>query len=513
VALAKGHTSRASYLGGIGFAFKFSWALYALSYILGLVLRGIPELLSGIYPVGYDTVTYAANILNLHERSLTDFVTAGPLFYILMFPLHYLGPYELFSALKVIGPVLYGFLIASFCFFLSRGLDWDARKSFLGALLCATQIVTLRISWDLFRNELGLIFLFILLGSLLKNDFHNRSAVGILAVLVALSHPLVSVLMFFIVMAVAIKRKSWRTKHFLLPFLPSLLISIFAAIGFATPSTASPRVLYVQAPPFFALYPENVLVIYMIALFLFCYGLLLPFVLIGVSKDIVVSSARATLCIGFLHALTIPISWPSLFWRRYILLLIFPFTVYAIIGFKKLNLLDKHIRILGLLILLFVSVGTAYSSGCLPIRTVLYHIADGKSDRSVATVPFPGQDLYSIAQVISTYIPESMVQSSIPIKDADDLVASLQWINDNAGESSCLLAEERFYPWSLIFLRKDITIIWYPQFYSPDGALKISQEKRFETVYLLWRGDFVSESFYEVRSYGEIRIFQYKASY
>jgi len=506
--------SKAFFFKRVDFAFKSTYALYALTFILGIIMRGIPELLSGKYPVGYDTITYGANIINLNERSLSEIVPGGPLFYALMIPLCHLKPYDVFLALKVVGPVLYGFLSLSFYYFLSKGLGWNAKEGVLCTVLCTVQIVTLRISWDLFRNELGLIFLFPLLAFLMRNSA-NEKLLTTLAILVALSHPFVSILMFFIIIAVSfVKRKSTDTRHLLLPFLPSFLIFILVGIAYLIPLTTPARVLYVQAPPFFVKYSPAIIALYAIALILFCYGHLLPFILMGLRKDLVVSCMVVALCIGTLYSLTFALSWTSLSWRRSIILLIFPFMVYAMTGFKKLRLHDKHIKVFALLILVFSSVGVAYSSGTLPIRKVLSFVTEDKVRSSVSTEPplANNQDLYFVAQIVSTYIPESIVQSSIPIEDADDLVASLHWINDNAPENSCLLAEERFYSWALIFLRKDITIIKYPQYYPPDSALPIVQEKRFKTVYLVWRGNLVLKGLVRMVAQGNISVFKLEVS-
>ena len=103
--------------------------------------------------------------------------------------------------LKVIAPLFLGFLGLSIYFFAHNGLDWSPTKSLVPALLGTLYFVGLRVSWDQLRNELGLIFLFVVL-TLLSKQRNSRKRYVLLSlamVAVVLSHQLVAVIMLGIV--------------------------------------------------------------------------------------------------------------------------------------------------------------------------------------------------------------------------------------------------------------------------------------------------------------------------
>ena len=68
--------------------------------------------------------------------------------------------------LKIISPLLLGFLGLSIYAYAKRGLGWSPPKSTFVALLGTVYFVALRASWDQLREELGLVFFFVVLSCL-----------------------------------------------------------------------------------------------------------------------------------------------------------------------------------------------------------------------------------------------------------------------------------------------------------------------------------------------------------
>jgi hypothetical protein len=131
---------------------------------LGFFIRLIPELLAFPFPIGFDTIHYAvvmeSGVIWSHWSA---FFTSSWLLYAFIVPLYTLLQGDPFLLLKVVAPLLFGLNVAGVYWFARRMLGWDFRMGVLAGVFFALQLASLRISWDLLRNILGLgILLFAL---------------------------------------------------------------------------------------------------------------------------------------------------------------------------------------------------------------------------------------------------------------------------------------------------------------------------------------------------------------
>ena len=149
-----------------------------LAFIIPLAVRIIPEILMGPYIVGFDTMGfYVPNtLLWLHNGiNWGNFIATAPLFYLIYLPIISFGGSPVL-ALKMISPLLLGFLGLSIYTYAKKGLSWSPSKSVFVALLGTIYFVALRTSWDQLREELGLIFFFIVLTMLISGRIlHGKS--------------------------------------------------------------------------------------------------------------------------------------------------------------------------------------------------------------------------------------------------------------------------------------------------------------------------------------------------
>ena len=138
--------------------------LFVAIFGLAVFIRGLPELLSGPYPVGYDLLAgYAPSIWALPETfplKLFGWLWS-PLSVFILWIAWKLSTIDLFLLLKFAGPVFYGLFMLSFYYLLSNGLNWDKKKGFFTALIFLLQPAVLRIGWDQLRLMLGFVFLFV----------------------------------------------------------------------------------------------------------------------------------------------------------------------------------------------------------------------------------------------------------------------------------------------------------------------------------------------------------------
>jgi len=64
---------------------------------------------------------------------------------------------------KILGPLLHALLGLSMYIFARKVLNWDAWKSLLLVVFSSIYFVSLKISWEVYRQMLGTIFLFLTL--------------------------------------------------------------------------------------------------------------------------------------------------------------------------------------------------------------------------------------------------------------------------------------------------------------------------------------------------------------
>src|SRR3989304_5293153 len=107
--------------------------------------------------------------------NLWSYLAIGPLFYTILISIVSAGA-PIILTLKMLSPLFLGFLGLSMYMFARRGLDWSPSKGTVAALIGTIYFVALRVSWDMLRNELGLIFFFVVLTllSTVKNSSWKR---------------------------------------------------------------------------------------------------------------------------------------------------------------------------------------------------------------------------------------------------------------------------------------------------------------------------------------------------
>src|SRR2546427_6565984 len=220
-------------------------------FAVAAMLRAIPEVLAGKYPVGFDVNAYYPYlILSFPSIPALDLLKAGPLFYGVMWFIQFITGADVFVLLKIAGPVIYGILSASFLVFLVKFLKLSLQKATFGTALLILQPIALRISWDLFRNELGLAFGLVALTSLKTNWRQKYVIAGSLGVLAVLAHPLAAVLMFVGGFGLLLSTKLNRERvKIVASFAPSAILFLAAAfvLYFIPPGQSS--VITLSADP------------------------------------------------------------------------------------------------------------------------------------------------------------------------------------------------------------------------------------------------------------------------
>src|SRR2546427_9669755 len=135
-----------------------------LAFAIPFLIRSVPELLAGSFPIGFDTVNLyvpfqvSCNrdgiggcpgcVSQTHAAPLPSVILAGA-------PIVGASP---FLVAKVLGPSLAGALGLSLFTFSTRRLGWSAGSGVVLASFVFLTLPVLRLSWDLHRNTLALSF-------------------------------------------------------------------------------------------------------------------------------------------------------------------------------------------------------------------------------------------------------------------------------------------------------------------------------------------------------------------
>src|SRR4030042_1975296 len=203
---------------------------------LGFFIRLIPELLAFPFPIGFDTIHYAvvmeSGVIWSHWSA---FFTSSWLLYAFIVPLYSLLQGDPFLLLKVVASLLFGLNVAGVYWFARRMLGWGFRMGVLAGVFFALQLASLRISWDLLRNTLGLgILLFALSYVKEVNSKRGFALFASLSLLTIFAHEYAAVTLLVSVLGLLVWRlfkrqvDSW-SKRLTLAVLPALTVFLSGA--------------------------------------------------------------------------------------------------------------------------------------------------------------------------------------------------------------------------------------------------------------------------------------------
>jgi hypothetical protein len=413
------------------------WLLAA--FIVPLGIRIIPELLSWPYLLGIDTLRYIPIIQSGQVFS----PNVSALFHYHLF-FSFATVLDLLLSngvlvVKILGPVLMGFVSFMMFMYAKRSLGWSSFKSFLVALLTATYFVSLRNSWDLYAQCFGLIFLLAALIVLKKAGSWRTYGLAFgFMVLTVLSHELVAVILFFVLTFEALRlliKKDKRNFCYLIAVC-SLGIAIFLSLHYSPVLGSFDVPVVVNASM-----PSLGFALFVAGFFVYCYGLLLPFVAFGLRglKDWFLRY-WVVLCVGLpLLAVVFPVT-VLFFWSRWVFLLVYPLLFFAVDGLDKLwRFWASHKT----KVMHFAPKVLAGAYVILLLTLSGFYLAESPKSQIA---------FFSTDNPYLSYIPSSMLQNAVPIEDNPSLVACLNWVNTNTPENSTLVIHYALYDLGVIYV-------------------------------------------------------------
>lgn len=470
--------------------YKFALA----AFLLPFTVRAIPEVIAGPYPIGWDTIAYyVPNTLDMAsgKMGIWGILGSGPLMYSFIVPGYFLMRINPIFLFKIAGPLIFGVLCWSVFRFCEKKLGLSVRSAFLSVLFLSFYFVSLRVAWDAYQAELGLIFFVLGLTVAKKSGSIRGSTVSRVAffLLAILANQLVGVLLVGTVIVEAFNLR--RSESWKLNLVRVAPIALFGVVVFATlqPSTG-PGVSILGGS--FA--PLNVAL--NTAFLLYAFGPLLPLALVGGFLRVrsLFSPWMMVCAIGILIS-TLPGQVFQDIGYRWVLLLSIPILIASAQGYQKLST-----RAAG-----FNSKQWLYALQ-LGVPLALFISAGMYSTIQVASVPYFSLSLGNV--------PSSLLQSSIPLSDSAYVVQAMQWLEASMPSSSVVITHEAFYGWARAYLSSDKTTI-NSLLNSPSSELDLATG--YSHVFTVWwtpGSGWFSPTFPTSASvaatFGDIAVYEYR---
>ena len=496
---------------------------------IGFLVRLVPELLAGAVPIGYDTIYYASVMQNgVVWAHWSNFFTSFWLLYAFIVPLYGLLQIDPFLLLKIVAPFLFCLNVAGIYWFSKKLLGWKMNICMLTGIFFAFQLASLRIGWDLLRNTLGLgILLFALSYVKEVNSKRGFLIFTSLSLLSVFAHEYAAVTLLVVVFGLLVWRlvkkrldsESIRLGLAALPaltvFLVGMSLKIFPvtyAIQTNIIKTGDVVSAKVGGLPFlvdylkiqsttdsYASYASLALSVCLLFAVLFLPYLFL--VIKGFFRNGVLNLWTGLLLVGAFGCLITPFAALQ-YWHRWMFMLVYPFTFYAVNGFGRLlrKARENNVNVsswffnrkAAAMVLLTFSLGIAYLATPL---LMIYANA-------------------SVPAITGTYLYFS-TSPTVPYEDVNSVVEAMYWLNDNLDAVSCVALQRAFLRWGELYLDKSHTIVYFE--IDVNSSVNTGFENGFSNVFFVWwnepigwYGISVPESFVSVQDFGRISVYVYE---
>ena len=495
---------------------------------LGFLIRLIPELLAFPLPIGFDTIYYAATMKSgVIWAHWSEFFTSTWLLYAFTVPLYSFLQIDPFLLLKIVAPLLFGLNVAGVYWFSRKMLGWNLRMGVLTGVFFALQLASLRISWDLLRNTLGLgILLFALSYVKEVNSKRGFLLFASFALLSVFAHEYAAVTLLVVVLGLLIWRlvkrqldsTSIRLGLASLPALTVFLVGIglrFFPISYATETNVISAGDAVPAKVGGSFFLVNYLNIQSsvdsyasyfnlaLSVGLLFAVLFLPYfflVVKGFFSNGVLNLWTGLLVIGAFGCLVTPFVGLK-YWHRWMFMLVYPFPFYAVKGFGRLlsKFREKNLR--------FPSWFSNRKAASAVLLTFSLAIA------YLATPVLMVCASASVPDVTGTYLYFSD-SPTVPYEDVNNVIEAMKWLNNNIDAVSCVALQHAFLRWGELYLDKSHIIVHFIS--DVNSAISTAFSNDFSRVFFVWwnapigwYGVSVPESFVSVQTFGRISVYVY----
>jgi hypothetical protein len=462
----------------------------------------------------------------------SSFFTSSWLLYAFIFPIHNQFGVDSFLLLKVAGPILFGFNVCGVYWFARSLLSWGMKKSFLAGGIFSLQLASLRISSEFLKNTLGLGLLLFTL-PLIKRLGSKRgfTAFTLLSLLTVFAHEYAAVTLLVIslvlVLSGLLNREEKRIRFAkklivaILPasivFLAGIYLRIFP-VSYAYPPAVGPNLVWVNdttpqtygALFFFVnyvgmntgldIYPNYLfLLLSVLALFSLLYLPYFYLVWKGFFRNEILDVWTGLLLVGSFGCLVTPFFALDL-WHRWMFMLVYPFTFYAVKGAEILlsRISQGRTRLRKIRNKVSVMVSATVLLGAIYLATpfLMVHVGFG---------------IYSLYPT-SRYFSSA---PTVPYQDINGTIHAMQWLKDNMHNNSCAVLQNAFATWAKLYLNNSQNVIAYIN--DVDSAVNLALQNNYQNIYFVcwnkeigWYGTYVPKNFDdELQRFDRISVFEY----
>lgn len=499
-----------------------------LCFLAGFFIRLVPEILAFPNPIGFDTIYYASRMKSGHILlHWSQFFTSTWLLYALIVPLYSVSRTNPFLLLKFIASLMYGLNVAGIYWFAGKMLNWNNRRSLLTGCFFAVQLASLRISWDLLRNTLGMALLLFTL-SLTKKLQSKRDFVcfALLSLLVVFSHECAAVTLFTIILGSNFQRLirgriGKNEKNLFLGLLPALIIFLIGIYLRVYPLHYEVRTNVIDARDevkanvgglFFLVNYLDIktsvdsyssyldLALNVLILFSLLYMPYLLLVLKGFFRHKLLDYWTGLLLIGSFGCLIVPFC-ALMYWHRWMFMLVYPFTFYAVNGIAKLRKIRKNVNF-------NPNTGNlSKKAKCIILLTIILGCVYLTTPVLMSTLNIGIFSAPSVCRYFS-FTP------TVPYQDVADVIEAMKWLNESMDNASCVILHHAFLFWGKLYLNDSHVIVHFVN--DIDLAINACLENGFNNIYFVWwnpnigwYGITVPNYFTPVKEFGRISIFKY----
>jgi hypothetical protein len=478
-----------------------------LAFTTPLAVRLIPEAIAWPYPTGFDSLMYVNAMLGGYPfKSPLTLAKSACLFYLLAWAASFLAG-DMLVAMKVLGAAIFSAFCGSLYVYARAALNWSRLKSLVASVLAGSYFVSLAMSWQMYRMTLGFAFLTASLAATRIKRFKVRAAaLTALSLLTVWSHEIAAVTLFLL-MAVLFASGRVERKSLMLAAAPSILLFTCqlynpAAGGFTIPVCGFQS----NSPLQSALYVSGYLP--------YAFLPIAPLTLLGLGR--VKSLEMLSLAIICLAFIFMPVYTPqySGLWYRWALIIAIPAFFHAVEGLERLwnsgKSLNRRLR-----------VGGAFAIAVLAVNFAMTACYVSKPPES--QIKYFGE-----WNSYKQFIPTSMLQNSVSVRDTGYVVEALKWIKSNLNNNeTALVLHEAVDNWAGIVLGESIKHVRVNEA-DISSPVRENTSKRLveaaeiehamgKNVYTVWWADgkgwynmpTLPECFVEIIRFGDIAVYRY----
>ena len=503
---------------------KADWLVIVVLFIIGFGIRLYPEIKAGYWPIGYYSFNaYLSDIVKF-DGNFWRWILSENLLYFLMWPFYKLGA-DPSWVVKITGSVLYGALAAASFIFSRKYLKWPLLPSVLTGLLVLVQLPALRMSWDLFRNILGLILLLPAIYFLENNHTtKNYILTVIFSLLIVLSNQLAAAVWFVIVLVwiiIKLFKKDFKGGLKIIGAIVPAALLFVLAVKMPLLNDFNGQVIYKGETAsrifhYFVIYKDQMAykdwASLIGGLFQFNYKFIWPLVLIGLvflRKKTVLLILAFWLLFGTFSSLIFG-GYGLFVWSRWLYMLFLPFTFFAAAAlfgageiFARLKLYQKNkifrftsksIAAILLAGYLFVFIYTNYPFVATP--TVK------------ASAPF-------LNSKYNEYQPPSMLNNAVGFENLSNILSCIDYVNENAPDEAIIMIDNRYRGIGLLKLDYSKKMLYiYPWSKKiPSKNVKEILDGNYGPIYTIWDSGATPKNFEKVYTSGVTSVYREKSSY